>query len=130
MSKSIKPDLLTEEIMKALESYSDDISEVVVEEANQIGKKVVDELKQNSPTGVRKSYAKGWKLKKDQKVRRYSVKVHNKTDYQLTHLLEFGHATRNGGRTKANPHIRPVEEKYSKEFEDELREKIGGLKCH
>ena len=54
--------------------------------------------------------------------------MHNKTDYQLTHLLEFGHATRDGERTEAQPHIRPVEEKYSKEFEKRLRKKVGGLK--
>ena len=48
--------------------------------------------------------------------------------YQLPHLLEDGHATRNGGRTKAQPHIRPIEEKYSKKFENELKKKIGGLK--
>lgn len=59
---------------------------------------------------------------------RYTVKIHNKTDYQLTHLLEFGHSTKTGGRTKAQPHIRPIEEKYSKEFENELKKKIGGLK--
>lgn len=79
--------------------------------------------------GARKSYAKGWRLKQDKlRKNRYSVKIHNKTDYQLTHLLEFVHATRNGGRTKAQPHIRPTEEKYSKKFEKELKKKIGGLK--
>ena len=46
----------------------------------------------------------------------------------MTHVLEFGHVTRNGGRTKAIPHIRPVEEKYSKEYEKELKQKIGGIK--
>lgn len=128
MSKKIKVDALSKEIMKALENYSDDISEVVEEVSNDVGKEAVGELKTTSPK-KRGSYAKGWRLKKDKLGRnRYSVKIHNKTDYQLTHLLEFGHVTRNGGRTKAIPHIRPVEEKYSKEYEKKLRQKIGGIK--
>lgn len=79
--------------------------------------------------GARKEYCKGWRLKKDKLGKnRYTIKVHNKTDYQLTHLLEFGHATRNGGRTKAQPHIRKVEQEYSQKFEQKLRTDIGGLK--
>lgn len=129
MSKAIKPNLLSKEITKALENYADDISEEVEFEANKVGKEAVNELKQDSPKGTRKSYAKGWKIKKDKRGKNlYIVKIHNKTDYQLTHLLEFGHATRNGGRTKAQPHIRPVEQKYSEEFEKELKKRIGGLK--
>jgi len=128
MSKSIKIDSLTKEIMKALENYSDDISEVVEEVSNKVGKEAVSEIKKTSPKKYGR-YAKGWKLKKDKLGKnRYSVKIHNKTDYQLTHLLEFGHATRNGKKTKAIPHIRPVEEKYSKEYEKELKRKIGGIK--
>lgn len=68
-------------------------------------------------------------MKKDKTGKnKYVVKIHNKTNYQLTHLLEFGHATKNGSRTKAQPHIRPIEEEYSEKFEDELKIKItGGL---
>ena len=50
--------------------------------------------------------------------------VWNKTNYQLTHLLEFGHVTRNGGRTRALPHIRPIEEKYNVKFVDKLEKRI------
>lgn len=129
MSKTIEANLLTKEVMKALENYSDDISEVVEKVANKVGKEAVEELKNTSPKGTRKEYAKGWRLKKDKLGKnRYIVKVHNKTNYQLTHLLEFGHATRNGRRTKAQPHIRPTEEKFSKKFEEEIKKEIGGLK--
>lgn len=128
MSKPIKVDSLSKEIMKALENYSDDISEAVEEVSDKVGEEAVKEIKQVSPKKCGK-YAKGWKLKKDKLGKnRYSVKIHNKTDYQLTHLLEFGHATKNGKRTKAIPHIRPIEEKYSKEYERELKRKLGGIK--
>lgn len=129
MSKSIEANLLSKELMKYLQEYKEDIDEEFEETANGVGKKAVEELKQISPMGARKEYCKGWRLKKDKLGKnRYSIKIHNKTDYQLTHLLEFGHATKNGGRTKPQPHIRPTEEKYKKEFERELKKKIGGIK--
>lgn len=130
MSKEIKIDNLSKEIMSALTEYADDISGLVEKVANDVGKEAVQELKNTSPKKKRKGgrYAKGWKLKKEKLGKnKYSVKIHNKTDYQLTHLLEFGHATRNGGRTKAIPHIRPIEKKYSKEYEERLKKKIGGI---
>ena len=124
MSKTIKPENLTQTLKNYLENYVEDISEVVEETSTQIGKEARDELKQTSPKRTGK-YAKGWTVKKDRKSKNYyTVKVWNKTDYQLTHLLEFGHATRNGSRTKPIPHIRPVEEKYKQEFEKELKAKI------
>ena len=51
--------------------------------------------------------------------------VYNKTDYQLTHLLEKGHVGRDGRRVKAIEHIRPVEEKAVAEFEDKVKGAIG-----
>lgn len=129
MSKSISGEMLSKEIMKALEGYADDISDIVEKDANEIGKEAVAELKQESPKGATKRYSKGWRVKKDKKGKNvYTVKLHNKTDYQLTHLLEFGHATVDGGHTEAQPHIRKVEEEYSKKYENKLKQDIGGLK--
>lgn len=128
MSKTIKPDDLSKEIMKALTEYKEDIEEDVVETVDIITKQARDELKQTSPRGkgTRKNpYYKGWAVKLSKKrTGVYHKVIWNKTNYQLTHLLEFGHATRNGGRTRAIPHIRPVEEKYNVEFVDKLEKKI------
>ena len=47
--------------------------------------------------------------------------------YQLAHLLEYGHATRNGGRTGANEHIKPVEEWAVEEVQDQIMKAIEGI---
>lgn len=128
MPKSISGEMLSKEIMKALEGYADDISDIVEKDANEIGKEAVKTIKQESPKGATGEYAKSWRLRKDKKGKNsYIVKLYNKDHYQLTHLLEFGHATADGGHTEAQPHIRPVEEEYGKKFEDKLRKDIGGL---
>lgn len=128
MSKAIKADDLSKEIMKYLNNYKEDIEEDVIETVDDITKKARDELKQTSPRrkGTRQNpYYKGWAIKLSKKrTGEYHKVIWNKTNYQLTHLLEFGHATRNGGRTRAIPHIRPIEEKYNVEFVDKLKQKI------
>lgn len=127
MSNYIDVNLLSKTVQDYLEDYTEDIGSAVEEVANKVGKEAVEELKETSPRGKTKKYYKGWTLKKDKLGKnKYSVKIWNKTSYQLTHLLEFGHATRNGKHTKAIPHIRPVEKKYSTKFEEELKSKIGG----
>ena len=54
MSKTIKDNMLSSEIMKALENYADDISDIVEKNANEIGKKATEELKQISPKRSKK----------------------------------------------------------------------------
>ena len=65
---------------------------------------MAEDLRHNSPelTG---DYQKGWTVKKVKD----SYIVHNKDEYQLTHLLEHGHIKRDGGRTTPSVHIRPAE---------------------
>lgn len=125
---SIKPDELKRAVNDYLQNYKEDIDEDVVEVVDEVTKQAKDELKQTSPRGkgTRKNpYYKGWAVKlSKRKTGVYHKVIWNKTNYQLTHLLEFGHATRNGGRTKPIPHIRPIEEKYNVEFIDKLKKKI------
>lgn len=126
MPKTIKVDDLQNTIIDYLVDYVENIEDDVVEITDNITKEAVNELKRNSPhgEGTRKNpYYKGWTRQTGKaalKNHRYTIKIHNRTNYQLTHLLEFGHATRNGGRTKPIPHIRLVEEKYNKLYEQKV----------
>lgn len=121
MSNTIKPETLQKELSKYLQQYADNIQEDVKNVTDDISKEAVKEIQVNSPKGSREKYAKGWTKQKGKVSKgKYNIKIHNKTDYQLTHLLEFGHATRNGKRTIAQPHIRPVEEKYNKVYEEKI----------
>lgn len=124
MSNTIKPEDLQKALTEYLEDYVEDIQEGVEETTDSLTKEAVNELKTTSPRGKgtrQKPYYKGWTKQKGKINKgRYAVKIHNRTNYQLTHLLEFGHATRNGRRTKAIPHIRPIEEKYKELYKKKI----------
>jgi galactokinase/mevalonate kinase-like predicted kinase len=102
---------ITGEIQKALQAYAYNVSNEITEAKDDVSKTFKKDVENDSPelTG---SYEKGWRIKKFKK----SNIIYNKTDYQLTHLLEHGHVKINGGRTDARIHIRPNEEKSVKEF--------------
>ena len=69
MSKSISGEMLSKEIMRALEGYVDDISNIVEKDANEIAKEALSAIKQESPRGATEEYYKGWKIKKIKKVK-------------------------------------------------------------
>lgn len=57
-------------------------------------------------------------------LKRFSV--YNKENYQLTHLLEYGHQSRNGGRVREFSHITPVNEQVGEMAAIKLERKLGG----
>lgn len=127
MSK-VKVDQLSKAINEALNEFVNFTEEAVDKGVSETAKEAVKELQNAHPSGSGqfgswdKSYNKGWKVMQTKTDKRYHKKatIHNATDYQLTHLLEKGHALRGGGRTRAFPHITPVAEKC----EDELVKNI------
>lgn len=124
MSK-VKIDSLSYEVMKELEKYADVTTENVKKAVQKAGKTVRDEIKENAPSDTGK-YGKSWTVKTMRETSSsLELVVHSRNRYQLTHLLEFGHAKRGGGRVSARPHISNAEEKAIKVFEKEIKEAIS-----
>lgn len=122
---SIRTDDLAKAINAELDAYSEKVTEDVKASAKAASKFCLEEIKKNSPV-LTGDYRKGWREKtsfeNSQEIRQT---VYNKTDYQLTHLLEHGHAKRGGGRVEGQPHIAPAEEATEKMFEKDIISRIG-----
>ena len=117
-------DELAEAIGKELGDYFDDITEDVKNAVEVTTRECVEEIKQRSPkrTGA---YRRSWTAT-EMFNRRGSIRftVHNKKHYRLTHLLEDGHAKKNGGRVEGTPHIAPAEQNAEKNLIKRIEEAI------
>lgn len=124
MAVTIKADMLADTVSKILSEYGDECMDVLEESVKNVTKEAANELKSAGSFGGTGKYRKGWKAKTQKK--RISVEgvVYNTTAPGLTHLLEFGHAKQNGGRTRAFPHIEPVNEKAQGKIVEELERKL------
>ena len=124
--QKVKIVAVSETINEMLELYSKDVDEVVQEALPKVGKETVKELKQTSPkrTG---DYAKGWTQKVEKERLGSKLTVYNKTRYQLTHLLEKGHAKVSGGFVPGKPHIKPAQDKAERKAMEIIKEGIQSV---
>lgn len=125
---------IQEELLNVGVACSDDMQEVF----DEVGKEAAKKLKQTSPVNEKSPqkgrYAKGWTYEKGKTTYNNQSKVkgvvRNKTDPQLTHILEYGHPlVRNGevvGNVDAIEHIRPVADWCADEIDKRLSKKLGG----
>lgn len=134
MSKTVSVDDMAKVLAAELQNYCQEVTDGVKADVKSVAKETVSELKATSPvdkrrTGRRGRYAKGWKdtvvFESDLDIR---VEVHNKTDYQLAHLLEFGHEVVAGGKVvghyEGKPHIRPAEEKAEEKLMKQVKVRV------
>lgn len=113
------------DIGNILNAYAKDLQQEINVIAEELADKAVEELRSTSPKATG-DYAKNWD-KKEEKGANDSKHfiIHNKKKYFLTHLLEKGHAKRNGGRTAPIPHIEPVERSIAEEFYQKVQEVVN-----
>ncbi len=105
------------QMRRILDSASKEVRRAMAEAEDKTAKEAVQMLKNTSPkhSPHTRKYAEGWALKRERGSAGIPlITVYNRTNGQLTHLLENGHVIRNAkgtyGRTRGIKHIAPVEE--------------------
>ena len=125
-SDKINIDEMADTIMKGLEEYARLATDDMKDAVRRVSKTVRKEIKANTPQDTGE-YAKSWAARKvSETSKSLTMVVHSKNRYQLAHLLEHGHALRNGGRYEGKKHIEPAEEKGMKQLQKEIEEALKG----
>lgn len=106
---SVSVDQLSEAIAKELTLYSERVITGVKKEAKKSMDRLVKDTKATAPVGNRKKHyrdsIKSKKVAENDRSVSYLWYVDG-SDYRLSHLLENGHALRNGGRVPGTHFIK------------------------
>lgn len=131
--REVKVGNLAKEIRILLDEYTEEVQEALRFAVPDIAKKAQKQVAANAKEkGLERTgdYIKGWTVKKTNGVNFVSAVVHNKDRYRIAHLLEHGHAMRDGkGRVigddvKGIEHIKPAEEWANNEMA-KIWDKLG-----
>ncbi|MDF2985732.1 MAG: hypothetical protein K0R50_1242 [Eubacterium sp.] len=111
-------------IITELINYSEEVTEKVKQAVDTVSREVNSEIKNKIPFNQHTGkYVKAFRVKTVYENNNGKKSVWHVVNgqHRLTHLLEHGHAKRNGGRVKEYPHIRYGEELAIKRMEELTR---------
>lgn len=126
MAKTIKPADLGEALEQELTIYHKGVVELLDEAGNKAMKKLVKLTRATAPVGARGSFRGSISGKVLFKNDRGSTHVWyvKGPDHRLTHLLVKSHATKDGGRTKADPFLANALDVVLPEYEKDVQEAV------
>ena len=113
-----KTESVSVQMKELLDEINKEIEQAVESALVDVPRATAQLLRNTSPKGSPhlRRYAEGWTTKKGVG----EVIVYNKTNWQLTHLLENGHVIVNKkgtyGRTHPIKHIEPAEQQAAEDF--------------
>lgn len=116
---------VSEAINRELTLYSTEVINGVKKETRKVMKRLVDETKATAPVGNRSQHYRdniaSRKLEESERgvVLQWYVKG---SDYRLSHLLENGHALRNGGRYEGTGFIKKAYTSIIEDYEKAIEE--------
>lgn len=118
-------DKLSAEIRGILAEYQVEVTGVVTEAVKKVTRAGAKALRAESREKFQthsktKPYYKGWTSTLDTGKHSAQGIIYNKDVPGLPHLLEHGHANRNGGRTPGRVHIKTIEDQVIKDFTKEV----------
>lgn len=124
MGRRVNIDGLADAVMRELEHYADTTTDGVKAAVKKSANTVKKEITAGAPARSGK-YAKSWRTKTTKESSSaLEITVYSPTRYMLAHLLEHGHAKRNGGRVAGKAHIAPAEQDGIEELEHEIERSI------
>lgn len=128
MSKVVGIGKLSSQIAGELAKYNKRVRDRVKDIVDDVSTELAESVKRDSPVGSRtkKKYRNGWTATTAfENANTKRVVVHNKTNYQLTHLLEHGHDMGNKrGRARAFVHVQPNNAKAQKKLVKEIEQAV------
>ena len=127
-TQTVPIDGLAAAIMRELELYTDAVEEGVREAIFTTAAETAALLRATSPKGtpVVHGYAKGWTVKKVEGANFTQAIVHAGKNYPMVHLLEKGHAKRDGGRVAPVVHVAPAEAAALVRLEKRIKDVVEG----
>lgn len=126
-SKKITLDQLGKELANIVRDYQEDLDVSLKQAAQRAGSKGAAALRGSSASVIGGRYARGWGYTTTERRLYFDLDIWQKQVPGLPHLLEFGHAMPQGGRSRAKPHVEPVNEMLQEQFVNIIREDIEAL---
>lgn len=128
-NKTIKPDNLVSEVMGILDEYAERINVVSEDVVRRATNDARNNVRANSPeSGTRsdQAYKGHWRTSIFRENGIIKGRVWNMKS-GLVQLLEYGHATINGGRTLEQSHVAPAQEVGAQSLETLIKKEIAHI---
>ena len=126
--ESITIDALSSEIVKAVNSYSTDVTNAIVEKLNQTADQILDYIKEKAPRSpyskehlgdsfIKETYGEGVNT---------TIVIYSKTKGSIVHLVELGFKHRSGKLVSARPFLRPAYKEFTPKMLEDMKRIING----